>query len=285
MALARGRVRRADPAGVPAGVSDPSDAFAALREAGEPAARRDPPRRGLRGDRRAPRRRSRGAGGARPSGRDRRGGARDHRRGARHPPVRDGRPVRRRRDVRRPGELLPAPRARAAPGSADLAVDHHRRGRSPHRARPRRGGDARPLPRGRPVRGRALPRPVRGRPHARRGRVPGAVPPPVRPGRARSPTPTSSPRRPSTCSPGCSPTCAPATPGEATSACSPRCCACGRCSRSGRRRRTGSWPAALQAVGSFGEAAAACERAAAHAEGADRSRLEARAQRLRAKLN
>ena len=47
----------------------------------------------------------------------------------------------------------------------------------------------------------------------------------------------------------------------------------------------GELAAALQAVGSFGEAAAACERAAAHAEGADRSRLEARAQRLRAKLN
>ena len=47
----------------------------------------------------------------------------------------------------------------------------------------------------------------------------------------------------------------------------------------------GELASALQAVGSFDEAAAAYERAAAHAEGAERSRLEARAHRLRAKLN
>jgi regulator of sirC expression with transglutaminase-like and TPR domain len=43
--------------------------------------------------------------------------------------------------------------------------------------------------------------------------------------------------------------------------------------------------AALQAIGSFAEAAGAFERAAALVEGEDRSRLEARAHRLRAKLN
>ena len=47
----------------------------------------------------------------------------------------------------------------------------------------------------------------------------------------------------------------------------------------------GELATALQAVGEFGDAAAAYERAAARAEGADRSRLEARAHRLRAKLN